>query len=328
MKIGLLKVGQKVYFNRSCPEVQRSNTNGNFGTYKLFSLLIEKNPNDTFYMLSDSDLSKGTYPNAYPSIQSLHFLDVIIIVPGILSKTSDKHLLYEMINYPGKIIILSDDPRCLRSTLPYIPQKPYFIGMQNDGFVLWKGEVLRGYYVPLELAQCYKGELKPIGKKNRDLIVIANTTENNYRTKVLQNLLKGIDAPIFGRLTEPEKVMLGPEKCVGEVDYKTMQHELATSISTLLVPIKKGLVTSKYIEAIQNYTVPIFHSDYNTDALELKNYQYIIRNADELKQAIKNIRKNPYKTIELLNKLRFIFVENNITGDKLNSIIYNIILNN
>ena len=39
MNILLGKIGQKVIFNRSSKECDRSNTNGNVGTYLLFKLL-------------------------------------------------------------------------------------------------------------------------------------------------------------------------------------------------------------------------------------------------------------------------------------------------
>lgn len=320
-----MKPGQKVFFDRNAIEVKRSNTNGNYGTYKLFQLLIELNPQDNFYILSESDLTNTTYPNAYPTCSNINSLDCIIILPGMILKPSDKHLLYSLLNYIGKIIILSDDPRCLRSTLQYLYKMPSFIGMQNNGFIVVDRKLYQGHYVPLELATCYKLNKPTIPYKTKNIIAIANTTPDHYRTKVLNSIIGEIKLPIYGRLSEEEVELLGKEKCIGEVEYNEMQNILASSMSTILIPIEKGLVTSKYIEAIINKSIPIFHKDYNIRLLGLEDYPYVVENSEDLKNALNEIKKNPNQNYKLLDKLYYSFVETNINGKKLNKLIYSYI---
>lgn len=327
MKIGIAKLGQKIYFNRDSKEVKRSNTNGNFGTYKLLTLLFELNKFDTFYMLSESDLDMTYYPNAIPCCADQNKLDVIILLPGLVLHKSDLDTLEVIKNSKCKLVILSDDPRCLRETLKYLKRKPDFVGMQNNDFVEWNGSVLEGEYVPLEWAQCYKFVNPIYYYKRYDFMVIANTSGDKYnRISILKDLISGLKVDIYGRLTDTEKEMLGKENCIGEIDYDAMQKVLYRSMSTLIIPIEKDLVTSKYIEAIQNRVVPIFYKDYNTKLLNLDNYPFIVENKEQLVEKLNYIKNNAHKVNTILDALYYTFVEQNIDGKQLNKIIKDIII--
>ncbi len=323
MKIGIAKIGQDVIFDRA--KVFRSNVNGNFGTYKLISLLIEQNQNDIFFMLSGSDIAKTNYNNIVKYFTTKN-LDAIILLPGIIKSAKDILLLNDISKSKAKLIILSDDPRCLRETLKFIDKKPYFVGMQNNDFIEWNGQNIEGNYVPLELSQCYKYERSCCVNKIFDFIVIANTSGNNYnRIAIIKELIKGIEANIYGRLSEEEKEMLISHNCVGEVGYNLMQAILGSSISTLLVPIEKDLVTSKYIEAIQRNVVPIFYKDYNTSLIGLNDYKFIISDNEQLKKALNEIKNDELMCKEIIVKLYSSFVEKNIDGKYLNDLIMKIV---
>ncbi len=328
MNIGIAKIGQKVFFNRDSKEVKRSNTNGNFGTYKLFTLLFELNKLDTFYMLSKSDLDLTIYPNVIPCCADQNKLDAIILLPGLVLHKSDLDTLEVIKNSKCKLVILSDDPRCLRETLKYLKRKPNFVGMQNNDFVYWNNKVLDGFYVPLEMAQNYKFKRPIYFYKQFDFTVVANDSGDKYnRIKILSELISDINVNIYGRISDEKKAILGKNKCRGEVEYSEMQRILSKTLSTLLIPIEKNLVTSKYIEAIQNRVVPIFHKDYNIGLLGLTDYPLLVSNNEQLKECLKIVKSNPYFVSTINKELYEKYVEPYIDGTKLNEIIKEIVRN-
>ena len=149
MNIGIAKIGQKVFFNRNAKEVKRSNTNGNFGCYRLLSLLFELNKKDTFYFFSKNDLCIGSYDNVFPFVANPKDLDCIILIPGLVLSEDDVYTLNEISNCKCKLVILSDDPRCLRETLKNLKDQILlvckimilFIGIVKflmDFMYLWK----------------------------------------------------------------------------------------------------------------------------------------------------------------------------------------------
>lgn len=326
MNIGIAKIGQKVFFNRNAKEIKRSNTNGNFGCYRLLSLLFELNKKDMFYFFSKNDLCIGSYDNVFPFVANPKDLDCIILIPGLVLSEDDVYTLNEISNCKCKLVILSDDPRCLRETLKNLNKRPDFIGMQNNDFVYWNNKVLDGFYVPLEMAQNYKFKRPIYFYKQFDFTVIANDSGDRYnRIKILSELIPDIDVNIYGRISDEQKAILGKNKCRGEVEYSEMQHILSKTLATLLIPIEKNLVTSKYIEAIQNRVIPIFHKDYNVNLLGLTGYPLLVSNNEQLKGCLKTIKSNPYFVTTTNKVLYSNYVEPYIDGTKLNEIIKEIV---
>lgn len=325
-KYALAKIGQRIIFDRESSACDRSNTNGNVGTYLLFKLLAETNPEDEFFIVSDSDKcfpAANMYDASNLSEDELNRigLDAIFVLTGLTEYEKDARL-FDIINgVRAKFVLMSDDPRCLISVekderLVRIPDK---IISQFEGAYMFKGVPMVVEYVPLQTASCYgfnPSDEKCLTKKH-PIVVVSNTSGKGYdRVKVLSELIKDVGGiRIYGRLSEEEREVLGKERCMGEVKYKEMQEILSESVATILVPIQKGWVTSKYIEALMNYTMPIFHTDYGTHLL----FPHLVTANDRLDLLclIETIKEDPKLCWEYSYFMMRVLVEPYVDGKRL-----------
>ena len=342
MNVLLGKIGQKIIFNRGSKDCDRSNTNGNVGTYLLFKLLIENNEDDTFFVASENDLDTfdvSPYKNVvdvsgfeWGSIEKLN-IDVMIVLTGLTQFEKNNRFIDILNNLNAKFMLLSDDPRCLDSVSDdeRITRKPDVIISQFDGEYNFKGHVYRVKYEPIERASCYMCEVHN-DVKETDMIIVSNTSGKEYdRVKIVSEIIDGLTGfDIYGRLSDDERMMLGKDNCRGEIKYTEMQKVFRKAYSTFVVPIKKGWVTSKYVESLMNGVLPVFHEDYNTELLEAEDL-IVIHNRDEFIDIFENIvKKDKVKVEELVKKWFKIMIEPYVDGKRLSNILmcYAVLLKN
>lgn len=333
MNILLGKIGQKIIFNRKSKECDRSNTNGNVGTYLLFELLIENNKEDTFFVASENDLGtfeKLPYENVVDA-SGMHWgeleyradIDVMIVLTGLTQYEKNDRFINIINNLSAKFMLLSDDPRCLDSVSEdeRIRRKPDIVISQFDGEYNFKGTNYYVRYEPIERASCYK--FVPSKKdKDIDVVIVSNTSGEKYnRVKIVSELINGMTGlSIYGRLSAEERESLGEGNCKGEVKYTEMQEILGRSYSTLVVPIKKGWVTSKYVESLMNGVLPIFYEDYNTALLEAEDL-IVVRDNEDFAEAIENVRKDKERTRKLVDEWFKLMIEPYVSGKRLSNIL-------
>lgn len=332
MNILLGKIGQKIIFNRDSKDCDRSNTNGNVGTYLLFKLLIENNEDYTFFVASDNDLftfDVNPFKNVvdvslfdHEYINKLN-IDVMIVLTGLTQFEKDNRFIDILNNVDAKLMLLSDDPRCLDSVSDdeRITRKPDLIISQFDGVYNFKGTDYHVKYEPIERASCYKCDIFD-SEKEIDMVIVSNTSGKEYdRVKIVSEIIgdtSGLD--IYGRLSDDERVMLGEDNCRGEIKYTEMQKVFRKAYSTFVVPIKKGWVTSKYVESLMNGVLPIFHEDYNTELLEA-NDLIIVRNKDEFADALDVVKYDKQKVKELVRKMTDVLIKPYVSGARLSYIL-------
>jgi hypothetical protein len=326
--IGIIKIGQEILFDRE--KVNRSNTNGNFETYQLIRLISENNKQFNFYILSQNDIL-GNIENLHNAYQLGLMPSTIILFAGITTQgqfaLSDE--IYEAINTCQKLVIISTDPRCLDSTLSdkRITKKPNFILSQFEGIYQLKYYV---NYIPLETATSYKSERQHFQNKTTLLSVIANSSGNEYnRINILSYLLFDMNnIDIYGRISKDEQMLLEHHNYNGEVEYKMISTILKNSSSTILIPIEKNMITSKYVESIMYNTIPIFYKDYNTSLLNVTKRtrqlikQLTISDSSELKKVLenlKNLNENEYR--DIIDVLYKELIEPYVDGKKLSEMI-------
>ena len=264
MNIGIIKIGQKIYFKRDSEACKRSNTNGNVGVYKLCKAMIENMPQDNFIFISPCDIEIGTYKNV---LDDSPILDYLFVFAGLSAYENDDEL-YKYIN-ACNYVLLSDDPRCLDDTLnnSKITNRPKLVLAQGQSKVTFRGKKIPTYYFPFE--KIYLQQLS-VEKKVHKMSILANTSGDSYRINRLAKMLKFLNVKVYGRLSDSESKKIGENKCVGEIKYEEAQSILRSSKSSYLIPVQKGLVTSKYIECLNNNCVPIFDKDYNTNYISFK----------------------------------------------------------
>lgn len=334
MNILLGKLGQKIIFNRDSKECDRSNTNGNVGTYLLFKLLIENNKEDTFYVASENDLvtfDEKPFENVvdvsgldWEFIEKLN-IDVMFVLTGLTQYEKNDRFIGVLNNLSAKFILLSDDPRCLDSVSNdvRITRRPEVIISQFDGIYNFKGFDYHVKYEPIERASCYGCDTPLIDGKDVDMLIISNTSGKEYdRVKILSEIIGGTTGlSVYGRLSDEEKEMLGKDNCKGELKYTEMQSVLRKASSTFMVPIKKGWVTSKYVESLMNGVLPIFHEDYNTGLLEAEDL-IVVRSKDEFARVYEDIVKNDKGMVKELAKKWFdIMIKPYSSGKRLSNIL-------
>lgn len=320
------KIGQKLIFNRNSNEAKRSNTNGNFGAYKLFQLLFEQNKNDTFFVIGDNDLIPNQFENVYNAYDlSINILKNIkqtfgIFIPSILN---DKRVINIINTLKFPYIILADDPRCLdelnkNNLLKHLPT--LIISQFEDSYI-FKNVLYNVKYIPIERAIIYNNYIQNnINLKSKTITtsVIANITNEYHRLEIVDELTKNqLDVNIYGRL-DINKIYRKQFK--GEINYLKIIKIMSQSLSTLLVPIKPGWVTSKYVEALMNNTLPIFYKDYNT--LLLGSFSNLIINNTNDFDKLYNILKNDTSKKEikkLINNLKELLITAYVDGSKLNN---------
>lgn len=333
MNILIGKIGQKLIFNRDSKDCDRSNTNGNVGTYLLFKLLIENNKDDTFYVASENDLSsfdKKPFENVidvsglkWDFIDKLN-IDAMLVLTGLTQFEKNDNFFEVINNLNAKFILLSDDPRCLDSVSEdsRIKRHPDVIISQFEGKYRFKGFEHQVKYEPIERASCYKCDIAN-GVKDTDMIIVSNTSGKEYnRVEIVSNIINGITGlDVYGRLTDEEKELLGKDNCKGEIKYIEMQKVFRKAFSTFVVPIKKGWVTSKYVESLMNGVLPIFYEDYNTGLLETKDL-IVVHNKEEFVDVFENIvKRDKVKVKMLVEKMTKDLIEPFIDGTKLSNIL-------
>lgn len=344
MKILIGKYGQKIMFDRSCLECQRSNTNGNVGLYKLMKLLFDSNKQDKFFLVSKSIGLRGYRnvidfsQNGITSINVLSDLDVMVIVAGLGEYEKDERLI-DIINKAkvDKFILIAEDPRCIMSMNndKRLKRIPDIIVTQTDGVFVFKGKQVKMKYIPIQTSECYEETFSKKCSNNDELLLIANTSGSLYnRAKIAASLLfgSGIRYNIYGRLSDDEIKLLNDGNYKGEVNYNEMKEVMQRSFFTLVIPISKGWVTSKYVFALLNNCLPIFYSDFNIELLEndlIKNesllQKYTVNSKEELVHIVNwciNNKKEVYRDIETL---KFLLIEKYVNGNELNTKLMKVI---
>lgn len=293
MNIGLVKIGQKIIFDRDSKDVKRSNTNGNQGLYKLIMLLVENRKDDTFFVISNSDLQKtkdGCMDNVY-TYCPIDDLDCVFVFTGLGEYEKDIHMLKRLnrlYKQGVKFIFICEDPRCLESMNYDVRMifKPSLIIGQTNSVFGYKGSICNIVYVPIEKATCYKESVNEVYEKNTPIIAVANTSGEKYnRSKILKSLIGGNSIPVYGRLSGEERLYF--DNYNGEVEYSKMMQIMRDAYSTIIIPIRKGWVTSKYVEALLNGVFPIFYKDYNTSLLH--SDFVVVDDSKSLKNAIDKV---------------------------------------
>lgn len=289
-KVIIMKIGQDIILGEGIENERRSNTNGNVGLTKLVKLLVETSPNVQFYIGSkvNKEIERDDWAKEVIVLEDLtkeeqdkvsSSNDAVLLVAGLTSYSNEEELskVFGLITntLSNNFVVLSDDPRCLDETLSYekFTRKPDAILTQFEGEINLPtlGITMETTYIPIETVFCYK-ESQTLRTKKEDLVIVANSSGDKYdRISKVEQALKSSNNPmakIYGRLTESDKEKLEGFNLIGEVTYNEIQDELQTSSCTYVVPIGKGMVTSKYVEAILNGCIPLFHEDYGLDLIK------------------------------------------------------------
>lgn len=330
MKVLIGKYGQKVIFDRMTKEVQRSNANGNVYLYKLMKLLFDNNKDDTFFLISNNIGSEifdnviDFSQNDVKSLNVLNDLDALIIIAGLGEYEKDERFI-KIINEAKtkKFILIAEDPRCIQSMNDdnRLIRVPDIILTQTKGCITFKHQVVDMVYEPIQTSACYEESFYYSDRKAEGLLLVANTSGKEYdRSKIAGEILDDISCDVYGRLTEEDISFLKNGAYYGEVNFDEMIKVIRKAYYMLLIPIKNGWCTAKYLEAILNDTLPIFHKDYNVDLLgnNLLN-KYVVESTEDLKFIIDYANKHKEVVENDMQEFRKTLVEPYMSGSVLSN---------
>jgi len=109
----------------------------------------------------------------------------------------------------------------------------------------------------------------------------------------------GVQTDIYGKWDE-ELVQQYPNYFKGEMRIESLTKELLNTKYTFCVPIKEGMVTSKYAEMLHYGIIPFLHPSYDTECNVFPKDHFIrCKSPEDLKKKIEYLNENPehYKTL-------------------------------
>jgi hypothetical protein len=102
-----------------------------------------------------------------------------------------------------------------------------------------------------------------------------------------------IDTDIYGKWDDDLKKEY-PQWFKGEKRIETMTDELLATKYTFCVPIKEGMVTSKYAEMLHYGIIPFLHPSYDTDFNVFPDGHFIrCKSPEDLKKKVQFLNDNP-----------------------------------
>lgn len=314
--IAIGKIGQKIIFDRSSKECQRSNTNGNVGSYTLFNMLIQCLPRERFCVVGESDHGLLRDNVTYEKLPC----SFGIFMVGI---NDDKDLIDYINRTELKYILVCDDERCLDAlnNNKRLTHLPIEIISQSNSEYCFHGRQYTLRYLPIERTVLFNSKQSRV-KKTTVMSCLANYSDVYDRLGAVDMLTKLISINIYGRLDGSK---LYDEKFMGEVNYEQAQKILRESLSTLIVPVKKGVITSKYVEALMNDTIPVLYKDYGHQLLEDFPKELIVGTSFEVKRIYQVFERNQELVNMYLTKLKNRYIYPYLDGQRLTSQIMEVL---
>lgn len=314
MNIAIGKIGQKLIFDRNSQDALRSSTNGHASVWAFYRLMIEQCPENTYIFAGDYDILPS---NNCTTLKDTSIIDVGIFFVGI---NDDVKLINFINNSTFPYVLIVDDIRCLNALNKNTRLKrlPLVIFNQNDLVYMFHDKKYFLQYLPFETAQCYKYKHQPY-LKTTNMTILANVSEVYNRLSIVkQYTYTHPEIAVYGRLDKH----IYPYNFKGEVDYQIALNKLARSKMTFLVPVMKGTVTTKYIEALMNDCIPLFYKTYGTSYLKSKLVEKMIVNTQEdFDNLYYTLSNNETLRANVLNKLQEDLLSPWMSGKKLSDII-------
>jgi len=132
-----------------------------------------------------------------------------------------------------------------------------------------------------------------------------------------------IDTDIYGKWDDDLKKEY-PQWFKGEKRIETMTDELLATKYTFCVPIKEGMVTSKYAEMLHYGIIPFLHPSYDTDFNVFPDGHFIrCKSPEDLKKKVQFLNDNPEHYKKLFYNLQEKYLKDSYyTGEHVDNKIW------
>ena len=133
----------------------------------------------------------------------------------------------------------------------------------------------------------------------------------------------GIETDIYGKWDDDLKKEY-PQWFKGEKRIETMTDELLATKYTFCVPIKEGMVTSKYAEMLHYGIIPFLHPSYDTDFNVFPDGHFIrCKSPEDLKKKVQFLNDNPEHYKKLFYNLQEKYLKDSYyTGEHVDNKIW------
>jgi len=134
---------------------------------------------------------------------------------------------------------------------------------------------------------------------------------------------QNIETDIYGKWDDEIKENY-PKWFKGETRIETMTDELLSTKYTFCVPIKEGMVTSKYAEMLHYGIIPFLHPSYDTDFNVFPEGHFIrCKSPEDLKKKIEFLNANPEHYKKLFYNLQEKYLKDSYyTGEHVDNKIW------
>ena len=182
-------------------------------------------------------------------------------------------------------------------------------------------EVISCSYSGIETAYCV-GKTYPNIKnyvKDQVFSIILNEGDPSRFNELKRWVLDyNDDVSVYGKWSD--EVMLD-SRFKGPLKLDKIESITKRSKYTFIIPIKKGWVTSKYIEMIHAGCIPFFHPTYDEQGHTGVPDILRVTTPEELYNRIDYFESRPEERIELLSKLQTLLKPEYYTGEYINHVI-------
>lgn len=164
---------------------------------------------------------------------------------------------------------------------------------------------VKSVYAGMETAFCldYDHSTDINRNRNTDFMIVLNEGKPS-RYKLLKEWIldHNKDVDIYGKWSD--EIMEGDTRFKGSVKIDALQDKLQDVKFTFIIPIKKGWVTSKYIEMIHAGVIPFLHPTYDEQKHTAIPDFLRVKSPEQLAERIQMLKDDPAKYNHLLELLQ------------------------
>lgn len=164
---------------------------------------------------------------------------------------------------------------------------------------------VKSVYAGMETAFCldYEHSTDINRNRNTDFMIVLNEGKPS-RYKLLKEWIldHNKDVDIYGKWSD--EIMEGDTRFKGSLKIDALQDKLQDVKFTFIIPIKKGWVTSKYIEMIHAGVIPFLHPTYDEQKHTAIPDFLRVKSPEQLAERIQMLKDDPAKYNHLLELLQ------------------------
>lgn len=215
---------------------------------------------------------------------------------------------------------LINQPKMILSQYDEIIEMKTFDNWEDQNYIKNK---IKCVYAGMEKIFLIDKKINNSSDKTINFMMVLNEGNNGVKSRypmLKEYVLDSMsDVEIYGKWDEStignDKRFKGPKK------FEELQEKLPSVKYTLIIPIKKGWVTSKWVEMICNGIIPFFHPTYDEQG-HCNVPDYIrLKSPSELNEKIEELNSNKQLYQKILDECIKSINYKDITGETLSDVI-------